>query len=37
MAARHWPQFVDVVGLNPPSDMRFGSVSLGAITKKRQT
>ena len=33
MAARHWPLFVDIVGLNPPSDMRFGLVKHAAVKK----
>ena len=35
MIARHWPQFVDIVGRRPLSGMRCGLITLGATRKKK--
>ena len=37
MIARHWPQFVDIVGRRPLSGMRCGLITLGATRKKKAT
>ena len=37
MIARHWPQFMDMVGRRPLSGMRCGLITLGATSKKKAT